>query len=571
MNNQSMNRFLGACEATGPIRLAAERPRVFGPVSVMIDKPFALIGSGVNADLRLDDNQVSHRHLYLQVYNGRVFAIDLGSRTGTHWENEKQPFGWLDSGKSLWVGRHRVYLENEPTEKPSPELPETPLLSREFRPPNLPPVSLEFVKGGIQKKGVLKAARCGVNRVLVLLGRADGCKIRLLDSSVSKYHCSLIRTPRGVWVVDLLSRNGIWVNGAKVPWARLEQGDRLEIGAFVLRLHYDETQNDRQDADPDPSEDPAESDPAIPDMGSEEFERRSSNPADNRARPGESHIQAYLDASAVDETVPKDSHHALVLSTRRSMVPIELSESIAVIIANQFSQMQQQMFDQFHQAMMVMFQTFSTLHKDQMELVRHELDRVHDLTRQLHALRTELAKQPAAEKGSEVQGALYENQPVAGAPSVDPAQAFNPEGWNDAFREAAQKVMATNWGEPTQPARSPIYSGSQSEIANVIAETPLAGLAPSGRAEAELRTMRSQAELGNEDQDQKSPIPESEFRSINPDAGAAANSNQPIPPVAADIHAMLCKKIAAIQSERQTRWQKIMGFLAGKQTSEAVP
>src|SRR6516225_3215005 len=141
MNTQSINRFLGACGATGPLRLAAERPRVFGPVSVAIDKPFALIGSGVHADLRLDDNHVSHRHLYLQVYNGRVFAIDLGSRTGTHWDKGPQPSGWLDPGKSLWVGRHRVYLEAETTvEKPNQEMPDISLLSREFKPSNLAPV-----------------------------------------------------------------------------------------------------------------------------------------------------------------------------------------------------------------------------------------------------------------------------------------------------------------------------------------------------------------------------------------------------------------------------------------------
>src|SRR5439155_1003297 len=83
------------------LRFPAERPRVFGPVSVALEKPFALIGSGVNADLRLDDNQVSHRHLYLQVYDGRVFAVDLGSRTGTFWEAGRQAYGWLDRGQSL--------------------------------------------------------------------------------------------------------------------------------------------------------------------------------------------------------------------------------------------------------------------------------------------------------------------------------------------------------------------------------------------------------------------------------------------------------------------------------------
>src|SRR6266851_365918 len=99
MNTQSINRFLGACGATGPLRITAERPRVFGPVSVALEKPFGLIGSGVHADLR--------------------------SRTGTHWNNGRQPFGWLDWGQSLWIGRHRVYLdEDESVKKSAADMPQ---------------------------------------------------------------------------------------------------------------------------------------------------------------------------------------------------------------------------------------------------------------------------------------------------------------------------------------------------------------------------------------------------------------------------------------------------------------
>src|SRR6266851_1354870 len=305
MNTQSINRFLGACGATGPLRLSAERPRVFGPVSVALDKPFALIGSGVHADLRLDDNQVSHRHLYLQVYNGRVFGIDLGSRTGTHWDNGRQPFGWLDLGKSLWIGRHRVYLaDDSPGKEPNPELPEEPLLSRDFKPPNLPPVSLEFVKGGVHQGGVLRPARCAVNRVLVLMGRTDGCKIRLMDSSVSKFHCSLIRTPRGVWVVDLLSRNGIWVNGTKVPWARLEQGDQLEVGEFVLRLRYDQPDNDSPDENRNAKADEA---------GNEMKRSAASDDPDESPRPVPAQIASEPPSVIVEQESPDAAErHALV-------------------------------------------------------------------------------------------------------------------------------------------------------------------------------------------------------------------------------------------------------------------
>jgi pSer/pThr/pTyr-binding forkhead associated (FHA) protein len=542
MNTQSINRFLGACGATGPLRLSAERPRVFGPVSVSLEKPFALIGSGVNADLRLDDNQVSHRHLYLQVYDGRVFAVDLGSRTGTFWEIGRQAYGWVDRGQSLWIGRHQIRLEEDgPEKEPAAASPNEPLLSRDYIYPGLPPVSLEFVKGGINKGGERKSARCSLNRVLVLLGRTEGCKIRLMDSSVSKFHCSLIRTPRGVWVVDLLSRNGIWVNGTKVPWARLEQGDRLEVGEFVLRLRYDQPDNDSPDESRDAKTDEA---------GNEIIRSVASDDPDESPRPVQAQIASEAPLIIVDEK-PEDAAqpHALVAAPGRGMIPVELSESIAVVIANQFSQMQQQMFDQFHQAMMVMFQTFSTLHRDQMELVRQELDRVHELTRQLHALQAELAKQPAAAKDPEVQKLLKETQVETASPSADPARAFSSDGWQDAFREAAQKVMAAT----TEPGRSSEEAPTADPLFTFSSEPSVRNVSE-GIKEVAAEVSPSQEEV-------KSAL----------NAGQVPQEGQSVPPAAADIHAMLCQKIAALQAERQSRWQKIIGFLAGKQTGEAMP
>ncbi len=529
MNTQSINRFLGACGATGPLRLSAERPRVFGPVSVALEKPFALIGSGVNADLRLDDNQVSHRHLYLQVYDGRVFAVDLGSRTGTFWEAGRQAYGWLDRGQSLWIGRHQIRLEEDgPEKEPSSASPNEPLLSRDYIYPGLPPVSLEFVKGGINKGGERKSARCSLNRVLVLLGRTEGCKIRLMDSSVSKFHCSLIRTPRGVWVVDLLSRNGIWVNGTKVPWARLEQGDRLEVGEFVLRLRYDQPDNDSPDENRNAKADEA---------GNEMKRSAASDDPDESPRPVPAQIASEPPSVIVEQESPDAAErHALVAAPGRGMIPVELSE------------MQQQMFDQFHQAMMVMFQTFSTLHRDQMELVRQELDRVHDLTRQLHALQAELSKQPAAANDPEVQKLLKETQAETASPSTDPVRAFSPDGWEDAFREAAEKVMAA----ATEPRPS-----SEAVPADPVF-TFSSDLSPRNVSQGIKEVA---AEVSPSQEDMKPSL----------DTGQSNQESQSVPPAAADIHALLCQKIAALQAERQSRWQKIIGFLAGKHTGEAMP
>jgi pSer/pThr/pTyr-binding forkhead associated (FHA) protein len=54
-------------------------------------------------------------------------------------------------------------------------------------------------------------------RVIVAIGRGDGCEIVLPDTSVSKKHCALERRDGYWWVEDLGSTNGTMVDGFRVP------------------------------------------------------------------------------------------------------------------------------------------------------------------------------------------------------------------------------------------------------------------------------------------------------------------------------------------------------------------
>src|SRR5207248_2591836 len=56
--------------------------------------------------------------------------------------------------------------------------------------------------------------------------------------------------------------------------------------------------------------------------------------------------------------------------------------------------MQQQMFDQFHQMMLMLVQTLTTMHRDQMDLIREELAQVQRITNELYALKRDLQNQP---------------------------------------------------------------------------------------------------------------------------------------------------------------------------------
>jgi predicted nucleic acid-binding Zn-ribbon protein len=67
------------------------------------------------------------------------------------------------------------------------------------------------------------------------IGRSGSADIQLDDATVSRRHALIIRTPddelRGL---DDRSLNGLFVNGERVEWAPLEDGDELEIGRYRL-------------------------------------------------------------------------------------------------------------------------------------------------------------------------------------------------------------------------------------------------------------------------------------------------------------------------------------------------
>lgn len=70
------------------------------------------------------------------------------------------------------------------------------------------------------------------------LGRAPGCAIALPDDTyVSQVHARLYRRDGEVWVEDLGSTNGSFVNDERlVSPVRLHRGDRLRVGETVLGL-----------------------------------------------------------------------------------------------------------------------------------------------------------------------------------------------------------------------------------------------------------------------------------------------------------------------------------------------
>jgi pSer/pThr/pTyr-binding forkhead associated (FHA) protein len=83
-------------------------------------------------------------------------------------------------------------------------------------------------------------ARAGLEVALgpeITVGRAAGCSMVFDERFVSQVHCRIFLRDGSVFVEDLGSTNGTWVNGARVVGqmpARL--GDRVQIGNVVLEV-----------------------------------------------------------------------------------------------------------------------------------------------------------------------------------------------------------------------------------------------------------------------------------------------------------------------------------------------
>src|SRR6185437_7288565 len=67
--------------------------------------------------------------------------------------------------------------------------------------------------------------------------------------------------------------------------------------------------------------------------------------------------------------------------------------SLALLL-NHFAEMQRQQMEQFQQMIMVMLQSFNGMHRDQMGLVREELDRLRELNDEFATIKAQLASPP---------------------------------------------------------------------------------------------------------------------------------------------------------------------------------
>ena len=76
-----------------------------------------------------------------------------------------------------------------------------------------------------------------LSRPLMTIGRkGGGADIEIDDPEISRLHCSIEVRRDAILLQDLQSKNGTFIDGARVFAARLEETSEFQIGATVLRV-----------------------------------------------------------------------------------------------------------------------------------------------------------------------------------------------------------------------------------------------------------------------------------------------------------------------------------------------
>ena len=203
------------------------------------DHARVVLGRSGGADVTLPHPSVSHTHATLRAEGAGYVLVDEGSTNGTRVNDKTVPAGRpkaLRAGDRIEIGGFAIEVVFGPV---VPRTEGTGALVRQLLRDALAPDAVDP-----PRLRVLNGERAGEVFVLppspssVVVGRGEECDLRLPDADCSREHAEFRRSPAGVRVIDLESKNGILVDDEPVAECLLD--DRVEIVLGQTRLAFED-------------------------------------------------------------------------------------------------------------------------------------------------------------------------------------------------------------------------------------------------------------------------------------------------------------------------------------------
>lgn len=93
--------------------------------------------------------------------------------------------------------------------------------------------------------------RYAIKQKVIVVGRGEGCSLKLSDPSVAEQHCKLERTSDGFRLTDLGSDTGTRLNNKKVASALIREKEIIQIGNVQMGIQVDDAPVEARDPQPE--------------------------------------------------------------------------------------------------------------------------------------------------------------------------------------------------------------------------------------------------------------------------------------------------------------------------------
>jgi ABC-type multidrug transport system ATPase subunit len=185
------------------------------PYRITANSMLILGRSNEAGQLQIDHPSISRKHLALYADDSGLYVEDLGSTNGSYL-----------NGKKLITGQRISFREGD-----SLSLTPDQAVLLQFS-----PFAESSSSSSTPKKGKDISSLLATKKEVVI-GRSSDCDLVLEDVMVSRRHARIQQKDGKVWIEDLNSSNGVYINGKKInSKQQVTEKDKVRIGLFSFSL-----------------------------------------------------------------------------------------------------------------------------------------------------------------------------------------------------------------------------------------------------------------------------------------------------------------------------------------------
>ena len=210
------------------------------PLLFTVEEAFARVGASKGNGCLLVFNPQESVHIFVE--NGAVVSAKWNETTGEEALKhglalEQAAYRWIPdaapSRRSVNISIEDFISQNSPREERAGKTIKMAVYERTEK-------KTEFSYYFIPEEA--PATRLRIKKASMVVGREPSCDLYIKSFQISRRHCLIQTTDRGLLIKDLESTNGTFINGIPLTDGYITDGDRLGLGTYVMTLRREKIQ-----------------------------------------------------------------------------------------------------------------------------------------------------------------------------------------------------------------------------------------------------------------------------------------------------------------------------------------